>query len=120
MGYYTLTAAVYVRQRSPEVYAALKSWGILDNITGEKRVTVSLDKATALHEDYLSLAEHEHSVGDKDRTAAIKEQRQKDFGNISWTNDAVEHCESKQQHSLCESTPCSTHTALLPLCVSLP
>ena len=37
-----LSAVVYVCQRNNDSYAALKSWGILDNIKGEKRVTVSL------------------------------------------------------------------------------
>lgn len=79
-----LSAVVYVCQRNTDSYAALKSWGILDNIKGEKRVTVSfLDKISALHEDFLALAEHEGEAGHKERTAAMKEQRRQDFGGIS-------------------------------------
>ena len=79
-----LSAVVYVCQRNNDSYAALKSWGILDNIKGEKRVTVSfLDKIAALHEDYLALAEHEGEAGHKERTALRKEQRRQDFGGIS-------------------------------------
>ena len=76
----TLTATGYVCPRSPEGYAALKSWGILDNVKGEKRVSVSfLDKIMALHDDYLSLAEFNDSVGHKERTAQLKARRCKDF-----------------------------------------
>ena len=79
-----LSAVVYVCQRNKDSYDALKSWGILDNIKGEKRVTVSfLDKIAALHEDYLALAEHEGEQGHKERTALMKEQRRQDFGGIS-------------------------------------
>jgi len=80
----TVQAKVFVCPRTPEVYAALKSWGILDNIKGEKRVSVSFhDKVTALHEDYVSLKLHEGEAGHKERTAAIKEARRMDFGGIS-------------------------------------
>ena len=80
----TLTVTVYVCPRSPEVYNVLKSWGILDNIKGEKRVSVSFhDKLSALHQDFLSLEEHASSPGHKERTAAMKEQRRHDFGGIS-------------------------------------
>jgi hypothetical protein len=80
----SIEVKVFVCPRTTEVYAALKSWGILDNIKGEKRVTVSFhDKVTALHEDYLALKEHEGSAGHKDRTSSIKEQRRMDFGAIS-------------------------------------
>ena len=79
-----LNAEVFVCRRTPEVLAALKSWGILDNIKGERRVTVSFqDKVFALHEDYLSLAEHASSPGHKERVAALKEQRRQDFGGVS-------------------------------------
>ncbi|MBZ5782148.1 hypothetical protein, partial [Klebsiella aerogenes] len=62
----------------------LKSWGILDSIKGERRVTVSFqDKVFALHEDYLSLAKHANSPGHKERVAALKEQRRQDFGGVS-------------------------------------
>ena len=55
---------------NPRIYAALKSWGILDNVKGEKRVAVSfLDKMTALHDDFLALAEFNESAGHKERTA---------------------------------------------------
>jgi hypothetical protein len=80
----TLTVTVYVAPRSPEVYNSLKSWGILDNIKGEKRVTVSFyDKITALHQDFLSLEAHAGLPGHKERTASLKEQRRQDFGGIS-------------------------------------
>lgn len=76
----TLTATVHVCPRSTEVYSALKSWGILDNVKGEKRVSVSfLDKITALHDDYMSLAEFTESAGHKERTAQLKARRCKDF-----------------------------------------
>lgn len=79
-----LTATVYVCPRTPEMYAALKSWGILDNIKGEKRVAVSFqDKVQALHADFLALAEAEGQAGHKERTAQLKQQRCKDFGGIS-------------------------------------
>ena len=40
-------------------------------------------KVTALHEDYLSLKEHENSAGHREWTQALKEQRRRDFGKIS-------------------------------------
>ena len=77
-------ARLFVCPRSEEVYAVLKSWGILDNIKGEKRVTVSFhDKVTALHADFESLKQHEGEAGHKERTAAVKEARRMDFGKIS-------------------------------------
>ena len=80
----TMSAVVYVFQRSPEVYSALKSWGILDNIKGEKRVSVSFqDKITALHEDFILLEAHQDTAGHKERISQLKEQRRKDFGDIS-------------------------------------
>ena len=80
----SLSAIVYVVHRSAENYSHLKSWGIMDNIKGEKRVVVSfLDKVTALHEDYLSLKEHENSAGHREWTQALKEQRRRAFGGIS-------------------------------------
>lgn len=80
----TLSCTVYVCQRSPENYAYLKSWGILDNIKGEKRVAVSFhDKITALHEDFVALAEFDSQSGHKERTSQLKLQRCKDFGDIS-------------------------------------
>jgi hypothetical protein len=79
-----LSCTVYVFVRSAEVYASLKSWGILDNIKGEKRVVVSFqDKITALHEDFAALAEFEGQAGHKERTSQLKQQRCKDFGDIS-------------------------------------
>lgn len=80
----TITATVYLCHRTAEVYSALKSWGLLDNIKGEARVAVSFaDKIASLHEDYLALAEHERTPGHKERTAALKARRAKDFGDIS-------------------------------------
>ncbi len=80
----SMSVVVYVFQRNTDSYSALKSWGILDNIKGEKRVTVSFqDKITALHEDYLALKEFELTSGHKERTSQLKEQRRKDFGDIS-------------------------------------
>ena len=80
----SLTVTVYVCPRSTDAYNVLKSWGILDNIKGEKRVTVSFyDKISALHQDFLSLEEHSSAPGHKERTAAMKEQRRHDFGGIS-------------------------------------
>ena len=56
----------------------------MDNIKGEKRVTVSFhDKVTALHADFESLKQHEGEAGHKERTAAVKEARRMDFGKIS-------------------------------------
>ena len=75
---------LYIFHRTPEAYSSLKSWGILDNIKGEKRVTVSFqDKIQALHEDFLSLQEHESTPGHKERTLQVKDQRRKDLGDIS-------------------------------------
>ena len=80
----SLTADVFMCRRTPEVFAALKSLGILDNIRWGKRVTVSFqDKVSALHEDYLGLAEHASVPGHKARLAAMKEQRRQDFGGVS-------------------------------------
>ena len=80
----SMTVTVFVCHRSSEHLAALKSWGILDNIKGEKRVSVSfLDKVVALHSDYLQLSEHVSEPGHKERTAALKEQRRADFGGVS-------------------------------------
>jgi hypothetical protein len=77
-------ARLFVCPRSEEVYGVLKSWGILHNIKGEKRVTVSFhDKVTTLHADYESLKLHEGEAGHKERTAAVKEARRMDFGKIS-------------------------------------
>ena len=60
----SLNATLFVCRRTPEILANIKSWGILDNIKGERRVTVSFqDKVFALHEDYLSLVEHASSRG---------------------------------------------------------
>ena len=79
-----LNVTVYVCARSTESFATLKSWGILDNVKGEKRVAVSfLDKITSLHEDFLSLAEFNDTAGHKERTAQLKAQRCEDFGLIS-------------------------------------
>ena len=41
------------------------------------------DKIFALHEDFVSLAEHASSPGHKERVAALKEQRRQDFGGVS-------------------------------------
>ena len=41
------------------------------------------DKISALHEDYLGLAEHASVHGHKARLAAMKEQRRQDFGGVS-------------------------------------
>jgi intracellular sulfur oxidation DsrE/DsrF family protein len=50
----SLSCTVYVCQRTPENYAYLKSWGILDNVKGEKRVAVSFfDKLVALKPDLV-------------------------------------------------------------------
>ena len=50
-----------------------KCRGILDYIKGEKRVGESFhDKVTALHEDYVSLAEFERQAGHKERTSQLK------------------------------------------------
>ena len=79
-----LSCTVYVFLRGNENYSALNSWGILDNIKGEKRVAVSFhDKVTALHEDFVSLAEFEGLPGHKERTTQLKQQRCKDFGDVS-------------------------------------
>ena len=68
--------------RTSDVYSSLKSWGLLENIKGEARVVVSFaDKIAALHDDFMSLAEHEGTPGHKDRTANLKMQRAKDFGS---------------------------------------
>ena len=76
----SLSCTVYVCQRTPENYAYLKSWGILDNVKGEKRVAVSfLDKLVALHQDFESLAEFDTQSGHKERTSQVKSQRCKDF-----------------------------------------
>ena len=80
----SLTATIYVCTRNEGNYQTLKSWGILDNIKGEKRVTVSfLDKMTCLREDFLALQEHSSDAGHKERTAQLKVQRAKDFGGVS-------------------------------------
>ena len=80
----TITATVYLCHRTTEVYSALKSWGLLDNIKGEARVAVSFaDKISSLHDDYLALADNEAQPGHKERTAALKTRRAKDFGDIS-------------------------------------
>ena len=56
----------------------------MDNVKGEKRVAVSfLDKMTALHDDFLALAEFNESAGHKDRTAQLKARRCKDFSMSS-------------------------------------
>ena len=45
-----LNVTIYVCPRRTELYATLKSWGILDDVKGEQRVAVScLDKITSLH-----------------------------------------------------------------------
>lgn len=80
----TLSATVYLCTRTQANYQVLKSWGILDNIKGEKRVTVSfMDKMTCLREDFLALQEHTEDAGHKDRVAQLKVQRAKDFGGVS-------------------------------------
>ena len=80
----SLNATVFVCQRTLEVYAALKTLGILANIRRGKRVTLSFqDKISALREDYLGLAEHASVPGHKKRALALKKQRQQDFGGIS-------------------------------------
>ena len=79
-----LNATVYVCTRTEPNYQILKSWGILDNIKGETRVTVSfLDKMSCLREDFLALQEHANEAGHKERTAQLKVQRAKDFGGAS-------------------------------------
>ena len=76
----TLEAKVFVCPRTTVVYQTLKSWGILDNIKGEKRVMVSFqDKITSHHEDFLHLKQHASEPGHKERQIEIKEQRRADF-----------------------------------------
>jgi hypothetical protein len=81
----SLIATVHVCQRTPEVFSALKSRGILGNIKGQRHgLTFSAqEKIEALHEDHLRLAEHASVAGHKERVAALKEQRRQDFGGIS-------------------------------------
>ena len=52
----SLTAEVLVCHRSAKNYAALKSWGILDNVKGEIRTNMDfLQMVLSLHEDLMNL-----------------------------------------------------------------
>ena len=52
----SLPCQVLLTVRSQEVFAALKSWGILDNVKGQTRVMISFsEKIFSLHEDSLQL-----------------------------------------------------------------
>ena len=51
-----IPAQVLICHRTPEAEHTLKSWGILDNVKGQKRTFVSFaSKLFSLHEDYVNL-----------------------------------------------------------------
>ena len=92
----SLNATVHVVQRAPEVFTALKSWGILGNIKGQRHgLTFSgQEKIEALHEDHLRLAEHASVAGHIQRVAAFKELP----WHLTWRDDAaVVYCVARAQ-----------------------
>ena len=90
-----LTCEVLICHRSFENYRHLKSWGILDNVKGQKRTTVSFQsKMLSLHEDITNLKDE---LGDVDiktfnkAQVALKESRKAEYAmktnsfNQLWT-----------------------------------
>jgi hypothetical protein len=67
-----LTCEVLICHRSFENYRHLKSWGIIDNVKGQKRTTVSFQsKMLSLHEDISNL---KAQLGDVDAKTFNKAQ----------------------------------------------
>ena len=87
----SLNATVHVCQRTPEVFAALTSLGILGNIKGQRhgQTFSAQEKIEALHEDHLRMGKHASVAGHIQRVAAFKELRRQDLGRISWRDDAA-------------------------------
>ena len=75
-----LNPVVYVTHRTPEALNSLKSWGILDNVKGQKRVTVSFrDKVVSVHQDVLTLLRHAGERNYKDQERKLRTERAHDF-----------------------------------------
>ena len=79
----TLVAEVLICHRSRENYAVLKSWGVLDNMKGQRRALVSFEqKVLSLHEDFVNLT---LEVDNKTKAytsalAAVKAARRLEYG----------------------------------------
>ena len=77
-----VTGEMIICHRTPENLSRLKSWGILDNVKGDKRRTVTFEqKVTALHEDHVELIERMGKTDPNYRSTlvALKLARRKDY-----------------------------------------
>ena len=77
-----VTGTLLICRRDPRTLQTLKSWGILDNIKGQKRTTVSFcNKITSIHEDFEQIRAN-ISPGDpsyKDLISEVKKARMRDY-----------------------------------------
>ena len=78
----TVTGQLLICHRTAANIQKLKSWGILDNVKGDKRRAVSFEqKVLALHQDYIDLVKR-LGVDDenfKSTLTSIKNMRRKDY-----------------------------------------
>ena len=91
----SLTCEVLICKRSFENYRTLKSWGILDNVKGQKRTYVSFQsKMISLHEDLVNLKNQMEDCDVKEFNRAqvsLKESRKAEYAmgtnsfNQLWT-----------------------------------
>jgi len=92
----SLSCEVLICKRSFQNYRHLKSWGILDNVKGQKRTLVSFQsKMLSLHDDMMSLKEQmgdDCSAKDFNRAqVSLKENRKAEYAmgtnsfNQLWT-----------------------------------
>ena len=81
----SITGTLLICHRTPTTLHTLKSWGILDNIKGQKRTAVSFaNKISSIHEDYQQIRD---SLGPgqkpdktyKDLIAEVKKARMRDY-----------------------------------------
>lgn len=81
-----INARVFICSRDSENYQWLKSWGIIDNIKGQKRISLSFkDKVCAIHADFLELEDHRGEPMIAQITHDVKSARMNDFGITSNT-----------------------------------